>query len=65
MKIIVNGKEQRVEKNLSLEDIVKQTDIQSQSLACAVNMNLIKKDDWCNYLPEENDFIEILNLSAN
>jgi sulfur carrier protein len=31
-------------------------------MAAAVNMNIVKKDDWNNFTPKENDKIELLQF---
>lgn len=31
-------------------------------MAAAVNMDIVKKDEWINYFPKENDKIELLQF---
>lgn len=31
-------------------------------MACAVNMDIVKKESWSSYIPKDNDTIELLNF---
>ena len=64
MKLIINGQEKDIKNNLSLEEIINNLNKTSESIACAVNMNIVKKCEWNSYLPKENDLIEILYFNS-
>ncbi|MCK5111367.1 MAG: sulfur carrier protein ThiS [Arcobacteraceae bacterium] len=61
-KLIINGEEKIFEDNKSLKDIIESLEIEDKVMAAAVNMNVVKKDDWCNFIPKEEDKIELLQF---
>ncbi len=61
-KLIINGEEKIFEDNKSLKDIIVSLEIEDKVMAAAVNMNVVKKDDWCNFIPKEEDKIELLQF---
>ncbi len=61
-KLIINGEKKTFEDNKSLKDIIVSLKIEDKVMAAAVNMNVVKKDDWCNFIPKEDDKIELLQF---
>ena len=62
MKLIINGENKEFTDNLTLYDIIKNLQVENKVMAAAVNMNIIKKQDWNSFIPKENDSIELLNF---
>ena len=62
MKLIINGEEKIVDNNQSIKQIMIDLEIIDKVMACAVNMDVVKKDDWDNFIPKENDKIELLQF---
>ncbi|MCG3651283.1 sulfur carrier protein ThiS [Aliarcobacter butzleri] len=62
MKLIINGENKEFTDNLTLSDIIKNLQVENKVMAAAVNMNIVKKQDWNNFIPKENDSIELLNF---
>lgn len=62
MKLIINGENKEFTDNLTLNDIIKNLQVQNKVMAAAVNMNIVKKQDWNSFIPKENDSIELLNF---
>lgn len=62
MKLIINGENKEFTDNLTLSDIIKNLQVENKVMAAAVNMNIIKKQDWNSFIPKENDSIELLNF---
>ena len=62
MKLIINGENKELTDNLTLSDIIKNLQVENKVMAAAVNMNIVKKQDWNNFIPKENDSIELLNF---
>ena len=62
MKLIINGEEKIVEENKSIKQIMIDLEIIEKVMACAVNMDIVKKDSWDTYIPKENDKIELLQF---
>lgn len=62
MKIVFNGESLTFEKELSLFEILKELQIENKVMAIAVNMAIVKKENWSSFIPNENDKIEALHF---
>ncbi len=62
MTLIINGETKEFEDSLTLQNIITNLQIENKVMAAAVNMNIIKKDDWNNFIPENDDKIELLQF---
>jgi len=62
MKIIVNGEEKTFEDSITLAGIIEKLGISDKVMAAAVNMEVIKKDNWSSFVPKEGDKIELLHF---
>lgn len=62
MTLIVNGETLDFQEKSTLLDIITNLQIESKVMAAAVNMNIVKKDDWNSFIPNENDKIELLQF---
>ncbi len=61
MNLIVNGKEKNTESK-TVQDLLDELDINSKVMAAAVNMNVVKKENWATYELSENDKVEFLQF---
>ena len=62
MKIVVNGEEKTFEDSTTLAGIIDKLGISSKVMAAAVNMEVVKKDNWSSFIPKEGDKIELLHF---
>ncbi len=62
MKITVNGETKEFENGLSLQDIMQKLGIAEKVMAAAVNMEVVKKQEWQRFSPKEGDKIELLHF---
>ena len=62
MKVIINGETKEFSDDFSLQDIITDLQIENKVMADAVNMDIIKKDNWANFIPKNNDKIELLQF---
>ncbi|MEJ2437155.1 MAG: sulfur carrier protein ThiS [Sulfurovaceae bacterium] len=62
MSIVVNGKNMSIEKDTNLYELIEFLKISDKVMAAAVNMNIVKKDEWENYKLQEGDKVELLNF---
>lgn len=62
MTLIINGEIKKFQDDFSLQDIITDLQIENKVMAAAVNMNIVKKDDWNNFIPKNNDKIELLQF---
>jgi len=60
--LIINGEIKSFEDTLSLEDIIEKLSVTNKVMAAAVNMNVVKKNEWNIYIPENEDKIELLQF---
>ena len=62
MKIIVNGKDLTVKENITINQLLKELNVDTKVMAVSVNMNIVKKDQWSHYTPKEGDKLELLHF---
>ncbi len=62
MNIIINGEERSFEENKTLKEIITSLKIEDKVMAAAVNMEIVKKEDWETFVPKENDKLELLQF---
>ena len=62
MNIVINGEIKVFEDTNTLEGIMKSLEIEDKVMAVAVNMEIVKKDQWNNFIPKENDKVELLQF---
>lgn len=62
MNIVVNGKIKEVKKEITIQELIEFLSIKVGIMAVAVNMNIVKKDDWGSYKLCENDKVELLQF---
>ncbi len=62
MTLIINGETKEFEDSFSLQDIITNLQIENKVMAAAVNMNIVKKDEWKNYVPKNDDKLELLQF---
>ena len=51
-----------IEKDTNLYELIEFLKINDKVMAAAVNMNIVKKDEWENYKLQESDKVELLNF---
>lgn len=61
MKIILNGKDYETKKQTIIE-ILKELEIEEKVMAAAVNLEVVKKENWASFNLKENDKLELLNF---
>ena len=62
MKLIINGDIKEFNDSFSLQDIITNLQIENKVMAAAVNMNIVKKDEWSSFVPKNDDKIELLQF---
>lgn len=62
MKIVVNGLEKEFQSGITLALVILSLEIEDKVMASAVNMNIVKKENWNAYILEDNDKIELLEF---
>lgn len=59
---IINGIKKEFNKETTLLEVIVSLKIEDKVMACAVNMNIVKKDDWDKYIVQDSDKIELLQF---
>jgi sulfur carrier protein len=62
MKLVINGENKEVCDNSTLQQIITELQIEDKVMACAVNMEIVKKENWKDFIPKEDDKIELLQF---
>ena len=62
MTLIINGETKEFSDNSTLQNIITNLQIEDKVMAAAVNMTIVKKDDWNNFIPKNDDKIELLQF---
>ena len=62
MQIVVNGEDREVAEGIKIGTLLKELGIKEKTMASAVNMEVVKKDKWSTFKPNDGDSIEILQF---
>ncbi|BCD62432.1 sulfur carrier protein [Nitratiruptor sp. YY08-26] len=62
--VTINGERKEIPNNSTIEDILKQLKIEEKVMAVAVNMEIVKKEEWSSFKPKEGDKIEFLGFTG-
>lgn len=64
MKIQINGKEQMLDKAVSIYELLDILKIEeTQGMAIAVNESVVRKDDWQSYMLKEDDNVLLIKAT--
>jgi len=62
MILIINGDTKEAKDGSNLLQIIQELKIEDKVMAAAVNMNIVKKDSWAEYKPQNGDALELLHF---
>ena len=62
MKIIINGDNKVFDDGISLQEIITILKIEDKVMAAAVNMEIVKKEEWETFILKEDDTLELLQF---
>lgn len=62
MKLIINGQTKEFEEGTSLQTVITTLQIEDKVMEAAVNMQIVKKDDWGNFRLNDSDKLELLQF---
>jgi sulfur carrier protein len=62
MKLIINGETKEFSEESTLKNIMEILKIEDKVMAAAVNMEIVKKENWGVFKPKEDDKIELLHF---
>ena len=61
MRLIING-EAKESNARTIQELIDELEIENKVMASAVNMNVIKKEQWKSHQLLENDKVEFLQF---
>jgi len=62
MQLIINGETKEFEEGTSLQRVITALQIEDKVMAAAVDMQIVKKDDWGNFRLHDSDKLELLQF---
>ena len=62
MKLIINGQEKEFKDSATLQDVLSELSLDGKVMAAAVNMDIVKQDQWDKYKLENGDKLELLDF---
>jgi sulfur carrier protein len=62
MTIIINGKTEEIAQNTTLKKVLLDLGLFEKVMASAVNMQIVKQDNWDNYILKDGDKLELLDF---
>jgi len=62
MRIIINGKEKKFKTQLTLFELLNHLNLEGKVMAAAVNMDIVKQDNWKSYKLNDGDKLELLDF---
>lgn len=62
MEIKVNGEIRQIKDESTLLDLINELGIEAKVMAAAVNMQIVKKEDWANAKLQDSDAVELLDF---
>ncbi|WP_415396112.1 sulfur carrier protein ThiS [Sulfurimonas sp. CS5] len=62
MNIIINGKTKEFDNEITLAKVLKELSLEGKVMAAAVNMEIVKQNDWESYRLKDSDKLELLDF---
>jgi len=62
MKLIINGETKEFSENTTLEKVLEKLELTGKVMAAAVNMKIVKQDNWATHKLDDGDKLELLDF---
>jgi len=62
LNLTVNGESRSFSENINLKELILNLEIESKVMAAAVNMEVVKKENWEECILKDSDKVELLNF---
>ena len=62
MEIIINGEVKEFAQNVTLQEVLKALSLEDKVMASAVNMEIVKQDEWGSFVLKDGDKLELLDF---
>ncbi len=62
MNIVVNGQKKVIQNSTTVQKLLQDLQIENKTMAVAINMQVIKQENWKNCIINDGDKIECLHF---
>ncbi len=62
INITINGHEKKIKQNTNIKELLEDLKVLEKTMAVAVNMKIVKKEEWSRFSLQNNDKVEALNF---
>jgi len=62
MKITINGETKEFNEKITLEELLKKLSLKGKVMAAAVNMEIVKQNQWETHILKDRDKLELLDF---
>ncbi|WP_373002937.1 sulfur carrier protein ThiS [Sulfurimonas sp.] len=62
MNIVINGETREFDNEITLDKVLKELSLEGKVMAAAVNMEIVKQNDWKSYRLKDSDKLELLDF---
>ena len=62
MKVIINGETINVAQDTNLKKLLVNLELDEKVMAAAINMEIIKQNNWDNHILKDGDKLELLDF---
>ncbi len=62
MHIIINGNKKEFENSITILKLLEELSLEGKVMAAAVNMEIVKQNQWESYILKDSDKLELLDF---
>lgn len=62
MKVIINGTQKEIQQEQTLLELLAELGLSDKVMAAAVNMQIVKQNEWDTFRLQEGDKLELLDF---
>ncbi|MGD9718778.1 MAG: sulfur carrier protein ThiS [Sulfurimonadaceae bacterium] len=62
MKVIINGTQKEIQQEQTLWELLAELGLSDKVMAAAVNMQIVKQNEWQTFRLQEGDKLELLDF---
>ncbi len=62
MRVKINGQDMDVRDEITVRELLRELKIEDKTMAVAINLQVVKKEDWDSRKIKENDRVEFLTF---
>ena len=62
MKLIINGETKEFDEDMTLDKVLDKLGLSGKVMAAAVNMNIVKQNNWAIHILNDGDKLELLDF---